>query len=73
MAGHIERLSDQVAALIVRNGLDHLQTKAVFKAARQKAGLAAPQPRRGAPNRLTLEHRRCASSPAPMQGAARSG
>ena len=48
MAGTIDRLSDQVAALIVKNGLDHLQTKAVFKAARQKAGLAAPQPRRGA-------------------------
>lgn len=55
MAGYIDRLSDQVAALIVKNGLDYLQTKAVFKVAREKAGLAAPQPRRGAPNRLTLE------------------
>lgn len=55
MPGYIERISDQVAALIVKNGLDYLQTKAVFKAARQKAGLSAPSGKRGAPNRLTLE------------------
>ena len=55
MAGYIDRISDQVAALIVKNGLDYLQTKAVFKAARQKADLSAPTIRRGAPNRLTLE------------------
>ena len=55
MVGYIERISDQVAALIVKNGLDYLQTKAVFKEARRKANLSAPPVGRGAPNRLTLE------------------
>lgn len=55
MAGYIERVAGEIAALIAREGLDYMQTKAVFKVARQKAGLAAPQPRRGAPTRLSLE------------------
>jgi hypothetical protein len=37
MPGTIERLADIIAALLAREGLDYLQTKAVFKAARQKA------------------------------------
>jgi integrase/recombinase XerD len=54
MAGYIERVVGEIAALIAREGLDYMQTKAVFKVARQKAGLAAPRPRRGAPARLNL-------------------
>lgn len=55
MAGYIDRLAGEIAALITCEGLDYLQTKAVFKAARQKAGLTAPKPKRGAPARLSLE------------------
>jgi integrase/recombinase XerD len=55
MPGTIERLADTIAALLAREGLDYLQTKAVFKAARQKAGLKAPKARKGSPARLSLE------------------
>ena len=55
MPGSIERLADTIAALLAREGLDYLQTKAVFKAARQKAGLKAPKARKGSPARLSLE------------------
>jgi integrase/recombinase XerD len=55
MVGYIERVSSEIAALIVREGLDYTQTKAVFKAARRKVGLKAPKERRGSPARLTLE------------------
>src|SRR3954469_4633920 len=55
MPGTIERLADIIAALLAREGLDYLQTKAVFKAARQKAGLKAPKARKSSPARLSLE------------------
>jgi hypothetical protein len=55
MVGYIERVSSEIAALIAREGLDYNQTKAVFKAARRKAGLKAPKEHRGSPARLTLE------------------
>ena len=55
MPGYIERVADAIAAILAREGLDYGQTKAVFKAARQKAGLKAPKEKRGAPARLTLE------------------
>jgi integrase len=55
MPGYIERVSNVIAALIAREGLDYLQTKAVFKAARQKAGLKAPKVKKSAPARLSLE------------------
>ena len=51
----VERLANEVASLIVREGLDYNQTKALFKAARQKAGLRAPPRKRGSVERLTLE------------------
>ena len=38
MPGYIERIADTIAAILAREGLDYGQTKAVFKAARQKAG-----------------------------------
>jgi len=53
--GYIERVSGQIADILVREGIDYVQTKAVFKAARRKAGLRAPKERRGSPARLTLD------------------
>ena len=53
--GYIERVSGQIAALLVREGLDYYQSKAVFKAARQQAGLTPPQRPRKTVDRLTLE------------------
>lgn len=55
MAGYIERVSTEVADILVREGVDYTQSKAVFRAARQKAGLKAPREKRGSPDRLTLE------------------
>ena len=55
MTGYIDRLSDEVANILIREGIDYIQTKTVFKAARAKAGLRAPKEKRGAPARLTLE------------------
>ncbi len=53
--GRIERIANVIAAILAREGVDYLQSKAVFKVARQKAGLTAPPDRRGAIDRLTLE------------------
>ena len=49
------RISDEIAAILLREGIDYVQTKALFNAARTKAGLRAPKERRAAPARLTLE------------------
>ena len=53
--GRLERIATAVAAILAREGVDYLQSKAVFKAARQKAGLTAPPDRRGGVDRLLLE------------------
>ena len=50
MDGYITRVADEIADLLVREGIDYVQSKAVFKAARSKAGSvrrrnAAPRPR----------------------------
>ena len=55
MSGYIERAANQIADILMREGLDYTQTKAVFKQARTKAGLRAPKENRGSPARLTLE------------------
>ena len=55
MSSYIERAANQVADILMREGLDYTQTKAVFKQARAKAGLRAPKENRGSPARLTLE------------------
>ena len=55
MKGYIARMADEIADILVREGIDYVQTKAVFKAARIKAGLRAPKERRAAPARLTLK------------------
>ena len=48
-------LKRAVAAILVREGVDYTQSKAVFKAAREKAGLRAPPERCGGVDRLTVE------------------
>ena len=55
MPGYIEHVSSQIADILMREGLDYTQTKAVFKQARAKAGLQAPKELRGSPARLSLE------------------
>ena len=59
MSGYIERAANQIADILMREGLDYTQTKAVFKQARTKAGLHAPKESRGSPARLTLEEELC--------------
>ena len=59
MDGYITRVADEIADILLREGIDYVQSKAVFTAVRSKAGLCAPKERRAAPARLTLEeHRR---------------
>ena len=53
--GRLERIAGTIAAILVREGVDYPQSKAVFKVARYKAGLTAPPDRRGTIDRLTLE------------------
>src|SRR4051794_34728413 len=53
--GSLTRAAAAVATIIVREGIDYAQSKAVFKAARQRAGLRAPVERRGGVDRLTVE------------------
>ena len=67
-----ERAAAAVAAILVREGIDYAQSKVVIKAARARAGLRAP-PERGAIDRLTVEHRRFASSTRPTRAAAAPG
>ena len=55
MGGYIKRISAEIADILLREGIDYTQTKAVFKAAREKAGLHAPKEKRTTPSRLTLE------------------
>ncbi len=55
MGGYIERISGEIADILLREGIEYVQTKAVFRAAREKAGLKAPKERRTAPSRLMLE------------------
>lgn len=51
----ISRAAKAIAAILVREGIDYAQSKAVFRAARQRAGLHAPPERRGGVDRLTVE------------------
>ena len=50
----LARAAAAIAAVLVREGLDYAQSKAVFKAARQKAGLRPPPAPRGDVDRLTV-------------------
>ena len=51
----IARAAAAVAAVLVREGVDYAQSKAVFKAARARAGLRATPERCGGVDRLTIE------------------
>jgi len=51
----VTRIAAAIAAILVREGVDYGQSKAVFKAARQRAGLCAPPERRASVQRLTVE------------------
>lgn len=52
---YIDRLSDTIAAILIKEGLDYNQTKAIFKVARQKAGLKPQKKIVGAVERLSTE------------------
>ncbi len=51
----IARAAAAIAAVLVREGVDYAQSKAVFKTARARAGLRAAPERRGGVDRLTVE------------------
>ena len=51
----VARIAAAIAAILVREGVDYAQSKAVFKAARQRAGLHAPPEHRASVQRLTVE------------------
>jgi integrase/recombinase XerD len=51
----IRQIAAAVATILVREGVDYAQSKAVFKAARERAGLRAAPERRGSVDRLTVE------------------
>jgi integrase/recombinase XerD len=51
----LARAATAIAAILAREGVDYAQSKAVFKAARERAGLRAPPERRGGVDRLTVE------------------
>lgn len=51
----IERAANAVATILIREGIDYLQSKAVIKRARSQAGLSAPPEKRTSINRLTIE------------------
>lgn len=53
--GYIEKISDDIASILIKQGLDYNQTKAVFKAAREKAGLKPPKKSTGSVERLSTE------------------
>ncbi|MGD0103139.1 MAG: tyrosine-type recombinase/integrase [Rhodopila sp.] len=51
----IKRAAAAIATILVREGVDYAQSKAVFKAARERAGLPAAPEHRGGVDRLTVE------------------
>jgi hypothetical protein len=51
----IKRVAAAIATILVREGVDYAQSKAVFKAARERAGLRAVPEHRGGVDRLTVE------------------
>src|SRR3954452_15321779 len=51
----IPRAAKAIAIILAREGINYAQSKAVFRAARQRAGLHASPERRGGVDRLTVE------------------
>ncbi|MER8748022.1 hypothetical protein NKH57_01885 [Mesorhizobium sp. M1050] len=47
--------SNAIVAILIREGIDYLQSKAVVKRVRAQAGLSAPVKRRTSINRLRVE------------------
>jgi len=50
-----DRAAKAIATILIREGIDYGQSKAVIKRARTQAGLVAPAERRASINRLTIE------------------
>ncbi len=71
MSGYIEPAANQIADILMREGLDYTQTKAVFKQSRAKAGLHARR-NTAAPRRARPWRRNCASLTRRMRRAAKS-
>jgi integrase/recombinase XerD len=74
----LKRTAAAIAAILVREGVDYAQSKAIFKAARERAGLRAAPEHRGAVDRLTVEEELrfldqayAQGGPIPTLGAAR--
>ena len=51
----VKRAAAAIAANLVREGVDYAQSKAVFKVARERAGLRAAPEHRGSVDRLIVE------------------
>src|SRR5271165_2273200 len=51
----VKRAAAAIAAILVREGVDYAQSKALFKVARERAGLRAAPEHRGGVDRLTVE------------------
>lgn len=51
----IERAASAIATILIREGIDYLQSKAVIKRARAQIGLSAPPEKRMSINRLSIE------------------
>jgi len=54
-ATSIQRAVAAIAVILAREGVDYSPSKAVFKAARARAGLRAPPERRGGVDCLSVE------------------
>lgn len=51
----IDRAASAIATILIREGIDYLQSKVVIKRARAQAGLSAPPEKRTSINRLAIE------------------
>lgn len=51
----IERAANAIATILIREGIDYLQSKEVIKRARAQVGLSAPPEKRTSINRLSIE------------------
>ncbi len=51
----IERAANAIATILIREGIDYLQSKAIIKRARAQIGLSAPPEKRTSINRLSIE------------------
>ena len=54
MNGHITRVADEIADILVREGIDYVQSKALFRAARERLVCTRRRKTRSAPAWLAL-------------------